>query len=50
MITLPWWVFVGALAAAAILGGMGVAVLFALVADAPDAPTATVADEWGEDL
>ena len=49
MITLAWWAFVGALALAAIVGGMGVAVLFALVADAPDAPAPVAAAEWDDD-
>jgi len=38
VITLPRWLFVAALALAAIVGGMGVALLLALLADAEDAP------------
>jgi len=38
VIALHWWVFVAALALAAIVGGLGVALLFALVADVADAP------------
>lgn len=38
MIMLTWWQCVAALVLAAVLGGAGVALLFALVADAEDAP------------
>ena len=47
MITLTWWQFVVALAAAAAAGSIGVALLFALVADTEDAPPAAD-DDWGD--
>ena len=49
MITLTWWAFVGALALAAIVGGLGVVAMFALVANAEDAPAPVAAAEWDDD-
>jgi hypothetical protein len=50
MITLTWWALVGALMLAAAVGGCSVAVLFAIVANADDAPASIEDDEWGDDL
>lgn len=49
MITLSYWVFAASLLLAAIVGALGMALLYIAVADAEDAPAAVADEEWGED-
>ena len=45
MVTLAWWVFVGALALAGLVGALGIVMLFALVANAEEQPLDD-GDDW----
>ena len=48
MITLTYWVFAAALLLAAIVGALGIVLLYFAVADAEDAPEAVADEEWRE--